>query len=143
MNSPFVTLPSSHTHALPPHIAVAGFRDVLVKVVGERTKEFEVPELLNVPVASVDVLVTSKVVDGKTLPELAKAPTTLTWQRADSEIDKLADKRIKAFFLVNPSNPPSLAMRGNSMRRLVKLVKTQRRLPVLSGKEGACLRCAD
>ena len=49
-----------------------------------------------------------------------------TWQYADSEIDKLADKRIKAFFLVNPSNPPSYAMRGSSMKRLVKLVKTKR-----------------
>jgi aspartate 4-decarboxylase len=50
-----------------------------------------------------------------------------TWQYSDAEIDKLADKRVKAFFLVNPSNPPSYAMRGNSMRRLVKLVKQKRR----------------
>jgi len=49
-----------------------------------------------------------------------------TWQYSDEEIDKLSDKRIKAFFLVNPSNPPSLAMRTNSMKRLVKLVKTKR-----------------
>ena len=49
-----------------------------------------------------------------------------TWQYSDEEIDKLADKRIKAFFLVNPSNPPSLAMRASSMKRLVKLVKTKR-----------------
>src|SRR5215469_10205113 len=49
-----------------------------------------------------------------------------TWQYADSEIDKLKDKRVKAFFLVNPSNPPSFAMRSSSMQRLVKLVKTKR-----------------
>jgi aspartate 4-decarboxylase len=49
-----------------------------------------------------------------------------TWQYADAEIDKLADKRIKAFFLVNPSNPPSYAMRKSSMKRLVRLVKTKR-----------------
>jgi aspartate 4-decarboxylase len=49
-----------------------------------------------------------------------------TWQYADKEIDKLADKRIKAFFLVNPSNPPSYAMRERSLKRLVKLVKTKR-----------------
>ena len=48
------------------------------------------------------------------------------WQYADAEIDKLADKRVKAFFLVNPSNPPSYAMRDSSMKRLVKLVKTKR-----------------
>jgi aspartate 4-decarboxylase len=49
-----------------------------------------------------------------------------TWQYTDAEIEKLADKRIKAFFLVNPSNPPSYAMRKSSMKRLVKLVKTKR-----------------
>ena len=51
---------------------------------------------------------------------------THSWQYTDQEIDKLADKRIKAFFLVNPSNPPSYAMRESSMKRLVKLVKTKR-----------------
>lgn len=50
-----------------------------------------------------------------------------TWQYSDEEIDKLRDRRVKAFFLVNPSNPPSFAMRANSMRRLVKLVKQHRR----------------
>ena len=49
-----------------------------------------------------------------------------TWQYTDAEIDKLADPRVKAFFLVNPSNPPSVAMSGKSMRRLVQLVKRRR-----------------
>jgi aspartate 4-decarboxylase len=50
-----------------------------------------------------------------------------TWQYSDAEIDKLADKRVKAFFLVNPSNPPSYAMRESSMRRLVNIVRQKRR----------------
>jgi len=50
-----------------------------------------------------------------------------SWQYTDAEIDKLADKRVKAFFLVNPSNPPSYALHPDSMRRLVNLVKTKRR----------------
>jgi aspartate 4-decarboxylase len=50
---------------------------------------------------------------------------THSWQYADSEIDKLGDRRIKAFFVVNPSNPPSYAMRAESMKRLVKVVKTR------------------
>jgi aspartate 4-decarboxylase len=54
-----------------------------------------------------------------------RADGTHSWQYADAEIDKLADKRIKAFFLVNPSNPPSYAMRASSMQRLVKLVKSR------------------
>src|SRR4051812_19031953 len=49
-----------------------------------------------------------------------------TWQYSDAEIDKLANKRVKAFFLVNPGNPPSYAMRPQSMRRLVNLVKKKR-----------------
>ena len=49
-----------------------------------------------------------------------------TWQYSDAEIDKLADKRVKAFFLVNPSNPPSVAMSSKAMRRLVQLVKNKR-----------------
>lgn len=49
-----------------------------------------------------------------------------TWQYADDEIDKLADPRIKAFFLVNPSNPPSYAMHADSMARLATLVRKQR-----------------
>ena len=56
-------------------VAVAGPRDVLVKLVGEGAKEIEDPELLNVPVAGVDIYVTNKAVDGKTLAELAKEPT--------------------------------------------------------------------
>jgi aspartate 4-decarboxylase len=51
---------------------------------------------------------------------------THTWQYSDKEIDKLANKKIKAFFFVNPSNPPSYAMRERSMKRLVRLVKTKR-----------------
>jgi aspartate 4-decarboxylase len=51
---------------------------------------------------------------------------THTWQYSDEEIDKLADKRVKAFFLVNPSNPPSFAMRTSSMKRLVDIVKKKR-----------------
>lgn len=50
---------------------------------------------------------------------------TPTWQYPDSEIDKLADRSIKAFFVVNPSNPPSVAMRPSTVRRLVQLVKTR------------------
>jgi len=49
-----------------------------------------------------------------------------TWQYSDAEIDKLADRRVKAFFLVNPSNPPSFALRADSMRRLVNIVRTKR-----------------
>ncbi len=55
-------------------VAVAGPREVLVEVLGgSGAKEVEDPELLNVPVEGVDVYVTNKAVDGKTLAELATA----------------------------------------------------------------------
>ncbi|HEU5188573.1 MAG TPA: aspartate-alanine antiporter [Methylomirabilota bacterium] len=55
-------------------VAIAGAREVLVKVIGEAAQEVDDPELLNVPVEGVDVYVTSKEVDGKSLAELAKLP---------------------------------------------------------------------
>jgi putative transport protein len=54
--------------------AVAGPREVLVRLLGAGAQEVDDPELLNVPVAGVDVYVTSKAVDGKTLAEVAKLP---------------------------------------------------------------------
>ena len=56
-------------------VAVAGAREVLVKLLGDAT-EVEDPELLAVPVEGVDVYVSNKAVDGKTLAELAQMPAT-------------------------------------------------------------------
>ena len=55
-------------------LAVAGAREVLVRLLGEGAAEVEDRELLAVPVEGVDVLVTNKAVDGKTLAELAQMP---------------------------------------------------------------------
>ena len=75
-------------------VAVAGPREALVSIIGERAKmmavaggreaiadvtsgvsiEVDDPELLSVPVEGVDVYVTNKAVDGKTLVELARLP---------------------------------------------------------------------
>lgn len=49
-----------------------------------------------------------------------------TWQYPDEEIEKLADPRVKAFFLVNPSNPASYAMRPETQQRIVDLVRSRR-----------------
>lgn len=46
-----------------------------------------------------------------------------TWQYPAEELDKLADPDIKALFLVNPSNPPSVAMDTASVKHLVHTVK--------------------
>lgn len=46
-----------------------------------------------------------------------------TWQYPDEELDKLKDPDIKAAFLVNPSNPPSVAITNESKSRIVDIVK--------------------
>ena len=55
-------------------VAVSGRREVLVNVLGAAAEEVEDRELLSVPAEGVDVYVTSKDVDGKTLAELANRP---------------------------------------------------------------------
>ncbi|MCL6597734.1 MAG: aspartate 4-decarboxylase [Alicyclobacillus macrosporangiidus] len=46
-----------------------------------------------------------------------------TWQYPPEEVEKLADPSVKAFFLVNPSNPPSVAMAPETVRQVVELVR--------------------
>ena len=55
-------------------MAVAGRREVLVNLIGAGAEEVDDRELLAVPIEGVDVYVTSKDVDGKTLAELANMP---------------------------------------------------------------------
>jgi aspartate 4-decarboxylase len=49
-----------------------------------------------------------------------------SWQYPDSEIAKLEDPKIKAFFVVNPSNPGSCAMRQETLDKIVTLVRDKR-----------------
>jgi putative transport protein len=56
-------------------VAVAGRRDVLVNLIGSTAEEVNDREILAVPIEGVDVYVTSKEVDGKTLAELAGLPS--------------------------------------------------------------------
>src|SRR5882672_1600188 len=55
-------------------LAVAGSREVLVKLIGPRAEEVDDRELLAIPVEGVDVFVSRKEADGKTLGELAAWP---------------------------------------------------------------------
>ena len=58
--------------------------------------------------------------------QAAMADGRHTWQYTDAEIAKLADPRVKAFFLVNPSNPASFAMDSATQQRIVDLVRNKR-----------------
>lgn len=46
-----------------------------------------------------------------------------TWQYPSSELDKLADPNIKLLCVVNPSNPPSVAIDEKSMKYIQNIVK--------------------
>ena len=55
-----------------------------------------------------------------------KAHEEDNWQISKEQIEKLKDPKIKAFFLVNPSNPPGIALDQSSISVIVKLVKEHR-----------------
>ncbi len=56
-----------------------------------------------------------------------------TWQYPSSELQKLGDTSIRVLFVVNPSNPPSVAMLPTVIDDLVTIVKTQNpRLMIIS-----------
>lgn len=49
------------------------------------------------------------------------------WQYPNSELEKLVDPDIKAFFLVNPSNPPSVSIDSKSLDKIAELVTSRRK----------------
>jgi aspartate 4-decarboxylase len=49
-----------------------------------------------------------------------------SWQYPDSEIAKLEDPKIKAFFVVNPGNPASCAMRQQTIDKIAAIVRGKR-----------------
>ncbi|WP_316151290.1 bifunctional aspartate transaminase/aspartate 4-decarboxylase [Cupriavidus sp. BIC8F] len=54
------------------------------------------------------------------------------WQYSKKELDKLRDPKVKAFFLVNPSNPPSVRMSDESLEYLASIVKERQDLIILT-----------
>ena len=60
------------------------------------------------------------------------ASEDLNWDIPEKELAKLEDPSIKAFFLVNPSNPASHALSENSLERLVKIVEKNPDLIILT-----------
>ena len=55
-----------------------------------------------------------------------KAPQENRFQYTDDEIKKLADPKIKAFFIVNPGNPTGMGMSKETIAKITALVKTKR-----------------
>jgi aspartate 4-decarboxylase len=48
------------------------------------------------------------------------------WQLPDSELEKLKDPAVKAFFLVNPSNPPSVQMGARARATVQRIIAEDR-----------------
>jgi aspartate 4-decarboxylase len=48
------------------------------------------------------------------------------FQYTDAEIEKLADPRVKAFFVVNPGNPTGVALSRETIGKIAALVRTRR-----------------
>jgi putative transport protein len=89
-------------------VAIAGRRDVLVKLIGTAAEEVDDRELLAVPTEGVDVYITSKDADGKTLAELARFPWArgvflrkITRGSTATDIPILADTQLYRGDIVN------------------------------------------
>ncbi|MBA1361301.1 bifunctional aspartate transaminase/aspartate 4-decarboxylase [Burkholderia gladioli] len=54
------------------------------------------------------------------------------WQYSNEELDKLRDPKVKAFFLVNPSNPPSVKISDESLRYIASIVEERPDLVLLT-----------
>jgi aspartate 4-decarboxylase len=54
------------------------------------------------------------------------APQENRFQFTDSELKKLEDPKVKAFFIVNPGNPTGMALSKETIGKITHLVKTKR-----------------
>ncbi len=60
------------------------------------------------------------------------APSENNWQFTPKELDKLLDPKIKVFCIVNPSNPPSVRVSDEVLKRIVDIVKKRPDLILLT-----------
>ncbi|MCF7889057.1 MAG: bifunctional aspartate transaminase/aspartate 4-decarboxylase, partial [Victivallales bacterium] len=49
------------------------------------------------------------------------------WKYSEKELEKLLDPDIKAFFVVNPSNPPSTSMSKEALEKIKTIINTKRK----------------
>ena len=80
------------------------------------TPYMQIPSVKNYGLVSIDVTSTEEE----------------NWDIAEAELAKLEDPSVKAFFLVNPSNPASRALSEKTLRRLVQAVEKNPDLIILT-----------
>ncbi|MCD6534150.1 MAG: bifunctional aspartate transaminase/aspartate 4-decarboxylase [Deltaproteobacteria bacterium] len=61
-----------------------------------------------------------------------KADENAAWQIPDQELDKLKDPKVKAFFLVNPSNPPSVRLSNETLNKIAVIANERPDLIILT-----------
>lgn len=76
------------------------------------TPYLEIPHLPRYNFEVIDVVADETTEDGRR-----------TWQYSSSEIEKISDPTIKAVFIVNPSNPASVAMKPETVKQIKNIVK--------------------
>ncbi len=80
------------------------------------TPYMQIPSVKNYGLVSIDVTSTEEE----------------NWDIAETELAKLEDPSVKAFFLVNPSNPASHALSENTLQRLAQVVEKNPDLIILT-----------
>jgi len=60
------------------------------------------------------------------------------WKIPEAEVDKLLDPAIKAFFVVNPSNPPSARLDRKTIDRIKNIIETKRKDLILLTDDVYC-----
>jgi len=80
------------------------------------TPYMQIPSVKNYGLVSIDVTSTEEE----------------NWDIAETELVKLEDPSVKAFFLVNPSNPASHALSENTLQRLAQVVEKNPDLIILT-----------
>lgn len=86
--------------------------DAIALMVPTFTPYIEIPELDRFEFDVINIEASSMNKDGRH-----------TWQYPDEELEKLKDPAVKVLFVVNPSNPPSVAIHPASMNKIVKIIK--------------------
>jgi len=65
--------------------------------------------------------------DFQLLEILVEGKEELKWQIPDSEIEKLKNPKIKAIYLVNPTNPTAITLDDNTIEKITNLIKNERK----------------
>ena len=63
---------------------------------------------------------------------IIEADSKIGWQYPEAELNKLLDPSIKAFFIVNPSNPTSVKLGEKNMEQLKEILKVRKDLIIVT-----------